>query len=243
MGNAMVNVILKAVEDCDGLEGEEPKCGLAVGVLTKSFAGLSAGSAGIKAKCVDHLTFLVQKPGVNNGQKALNSAAQAASFGQCLVDVKDTVKSLFKATKRILTVKHNCNGHHERHCAHNALKIVASFSAMGQYLAAAVGRCSPHTAKNAALRDEAQCTEQVMELTRHLHNVGRASIDLNKYCEVGEQRLYQLEHGVEVQGTTGGSATLALAALLPFTAVLSFVGGFRFAKTRGLSHESLVEVE
>jgi hypothetical protein len=241
--NAMVNVILKAVEDCGGLEGEEPKCGLAVGVLTRAFAGLSAGSAGIKAKCVDHLDFLVTKPGVNDGTNALNSAAQTASFGECLVDVKDTVKSLFKATKRILTVKENCDGEHERHCAHNALKIVAAFSGMGEYLANAVGRCSPHTKANAKLRDEAQCTAQVMELVRHLHNVGRASVDLNKYCEVGEQRLYQLEHGVEMQSTTSGSVSLFLAALLPFTAVLSFVGGSRFAKTRGLSHESLVEVE
>merc|ERR1712070_376413 len=127
-------------------------------------------------------------------------------------DVKDTVKSLFKATKRLLTVKENCDGEHARHCAHNALKIVASFAGMGQYLAAAVGRCSPNTVKNKGLRDEGQCVEQVMELTRHLQNVGRASVDLNKYCEIGEQRLYQLENRVEVQGTTGGSATLALVA-------------------------------
>merc|ERR1712070_444624 len=230
--NAMVNVILKAVEDCGGLEGEEPKCGMAVGVLTKSFAGLAAGSAGVKAKCVDHLTFLVQKPGVNDDSHALNSAAQTASFGQCLVDVKDTVKSLFKATKRLLTVKENCDGEHERHCAHNALKIVASFAGMGQYLAAAVGRCSPNTVKNQGLRDEGQCAEQVMELTRHLQNVGRASVDLNKYCEIGAERLYQLEHGVEDQS---GSSTLTMgsAALLPFSAVLSFVVGSRFAKFRG----------
>merc|ERR1712072_1319415 len=123
---------------------------------------------------------MVTKPGVNDGTGTLASAGQTASFGQCLVDVKDTVKSLFKATKRILTVKENCDGEHERHCAHNALKIVAAFSGMGQYLAAAVGRCSPNTVKNNGLRDESQCVEQVMELVRHLHNVGRASVDLNK---------------------------------------------------------------
>merc|ERR1711959_711620 len=103
--NAMVNVILKAVEDCEGLQGEHEKCGMAVGVLTRAFAGLSAASAGVAAKCAYKLTFLVTQPGVNDGTGALASAAQTASFGQCLVDVKDIVKSLFKATKRILTVK------------------------------------------------------------------------------------------------------------------------------------------
>jgi len=241
--NAMVNVILKAVEHCQGLEGEEPKCGMAVGVLTKSFAGLAAGSAGVKAKCVDHLTFLVQQPGVNAGTNALNSAAQTASFGQCLVDVKDIVKSLFKATKRTLTVKDNCDCDHPRHCAHNALKIVAAFASMGEYLSAAVGRCSANTVKNEKLREGAECGEQVMELTRHLHNVGRAAVDLNKYCEHVEERLYQLEHGVEVQNGTG-SVTIALAALLPIGAVLGFVGGSRFRKVivqPAREHESLVD--
>merc|ERR1711881_640175 len=106
-----------------------------------AFAGLSAGSAGIKAKCVDHLDFLVTKPGVNDGTNALNSAAQTASFGECLVDVKDTVKSLFKTTKRILTIPKNCDGETEP-CAHNGLKLVAALSSMGQYLAGAIGRCS-----------------------------------------------------------------------------------------------------
>merc|ERR1719482_1983000 len=82
--NAMVNVILKAVEDCEGLEGENDKCGMAVGVLTKAFAGLSGSSAGVAAKCAMGKTFLVTNPTINQGTSALASAAQMASFGQCL---------------------------------------------------------------------------------------------------------------------------------------------------------------
>merc|ERR1719158_1191889 len=96
--NAMLNVILKAVENCGGFEGQHEKCGLAVGVLTRSFAGLAAASAGVTAKCQFKLDFLVTKPGVNDGTSTLASAARTASFGKCLVDVKDTTKSLFKAT-------------------------------------------------------------------------------------------------------------------------------------------------
>merc|ERR1712139_384317 len=155
----------------------------------------------------------------------------------------DTVKSLFKATKRILTVTDNCDGEHKRDCAHNALKIVAAFSSMGQYLAGAIGRCSPNTVANKGLKEGGECAEQSDELVRSLVNVGRAGVDMNKYCEEGEERLYQLEHGVEMQSTTSGSATFALAALLPLTAVLSFVGGSRFAKARTQPHQTLVEVE
>merc|ERR1712098_604492 len=130
------------------------------------------GSAGITAKCPNKLngghglTFLVTSPGVNDGNSALASAAQQASFAQCLVDVEDITKSLFK--------------------------------------------------------------------------------DMNKHCEVGAERLYQLENGdrVEMQSASGSSVTLALAALLPITAVLAFVGGSRFAKARvqpADDHAPLVE--
>merc|ERR1712100_500107 len=53
--NAMVNVILKAVNKCGSLNTEHADCGLAVGVLTRSMAGLPAASAGIVAKCPNEL--------------------------------------------------------------------------------------------------------------------------------------------------------------------------------------------
>merc|ERR1712093_395520 len=156
---------------------------------------------------------------LDNKNGALGSAAQEASFGQCLVDVKDTVKSLFKTTKRILTTPKNCDGDDQADCAHNGLKLVAALSSMGQYLAGAIGRCSPNTAANKGLREGGQCAEQVDELVRHLTNVGRAGVGMKEFCEEGAERLYQLEHGVEMQNG-GSSMTLALAALLPIGAVL-----------------------
>jgi len=64
---------------------------------------------------------------------------------------------------------------------------------------------------------------------------------MKEYCEEGAERLYQLEHGVQVQNG-GSSVTMALAALLPIAAVLGFVGGSRFRKN-AQSHESLVQEE
>jgi len=250
--NAMVNVILKAVQKCGHLESESAQCGLAVGVLTRSFAGMSAAGSGIVAKCPNQwnkftpkqpLVYNVAETVTQDQQSALASAqlaAQAhqnellgtsiASFGQCIVDIKDLTKSLFKAMKRIMTIKQSC-ADGTTHCAHNTLKLIASLSAMGQYLSNAVGRCSPNTVANAKRMTNATCASEVLHLVRHVSNVGRASVDLQQSCEIGAERLYQIEHG-DVENQSSNSVTLGLAAMLPLTAVLSFVGGSRFAKTR-----------
>jgi len=248
--NSMANVILKAVDKCGNLEGENTKCGLQIGVLTKAFAGLAASSSGVVAKCPGPLNagntpgYLVQQPGIASGNSALASAAQQNSFAQCLVDVKDATKSLFKATKRIIDVKENCDGENPRKCAHNSLKIVAAFAAMGEYLAGALGRCSANTVANAKLRADGQCAQEAESLVRHTSNTARASMYLQKYCIADAQRLFELEDGsaTEMQ-SSGSSITLALAAVLPLTAVLGFVGGSRFAKSRVAAHGSLIEAE
>lgn len=284
--NAMVNVILKAVQKCGHLESESAQCGLAVGVLTRSFAGLAAAGSGIAAKC-HHLhpsatissSNLVYTPGggvhavgvrygngnniaapkqplvynvastVTQSQQSALASAQAAaqanqnellgtsmaSFGQCLVDVKDLTKSLFKAMKRIMTMKQSC-ADGTPHCAHNTLKLVASLGAMGQYLSNAVGRCSPATVTKRTY--DAECAGEVSHLVRHVSNVGRAGVDLQQHCQIGAERLYQIEHG-NVEPQSSNSMTLALAAFLPLTAVLSFVGGSRFAKPRAQDFDTL----
>jgi hypothetical protein len=252
--NGMVNVILKAVQKCGHLESESAQCGLAVGVLTRSFAGLAAASSGIAAKCQSTpkqpLVYNVASTVTQSQQSALASAqasaqahqlqavgTQMASFGQCIVDIKDLTKSLFKAMKRIMTMKQSC-ADGTPHCAHNTLKLVASLGAMGQYLSNAVGRCSPATVTNANRITNSECAGEISHLVRHVSNVGRASVDLQQSCEIGAERLYQIEHG-EVENQSSNSMTLALAAFLPLTAVLSFVGGSRFAKPRAQNFDTL----
>jgi len=245
--NGMVNVILKGVEQCGSLDGENAKCGLSVGVLTKTFAGVAASSAGVTAKCPNALngnkglTFLInQQHGtmVTQGNGALASAAQQASFAQCLVNVGDLTKAIFKAGKRLTTVKENCNGNSDKHCAHNALKVVASFAAMGEFLAGSIGRCTANTAANAQLKEDTQCSRESMHLVNALDRMASAGLAMKAECMEGETRLYELEHSAgAAQG--GSSLTMGLAALLPLTAVLAFVGGSRFAKT----HNAVVTVE
>merc|ERR1712159_5183 len=145
----------------------------------------------------------------------------------------------FKTTKRILTIPKNRDGDTED-CAHNGLKLTAALSSMGQYLAGAIGRCSPNTVANKGLREGGECAEQVDELVRYATDVGRAGVGLHENCEGGAERLYELEHGVEVQSGSS-SMTMALAAFLPITAVLAFVGGSRFRKN-AQAHELVMEL-
>jgi len=242
--NSMVNVILKAVQKCGHLESESAQCGLAVGVLTRSFAGLAAASSGIAARCpnkhlnnntvsmptvygvpvYDQQTALASASGVANADKAT-----PATFAQCLVDIKDLTKSLFKAIKRIMTIQDSCEDGN-RHCAHNTLKLVASIGAMGEYLSSAIGKCQMNVVTQAKLITNSECASEAMHLVRHVSNVGRAGVDLQQNC-VADARLFQIEHG-DVEPQSSNSMTLALAAFLPLTAVLSFVGGSRFAKPR-----------
>jgi len=235
--NAMINVVLKAVEECGQLgEGENVKCGLAAGVLTKTFAGVAAASAGVAAKCPSMfnggkaLNFLVNGPSVNQGNGAIASAAQSSNFASCLVDVPDVVKSLFKATNRLIHVKGACNGD-DRLCARNSLKVVAALSALGQYLAGAVGDCTAQTVANAKLQGDATCASSALELVRHLTRLGSAGTALQMECASGEARLYALEHGedIEKEGKSN-SLTFILGAFLPIAAVFGFVGGSRVAK-------------
>jgi len=236
--NAMINVILKAVDGCGQLgEGENVKCGLAAGVLTKTFAGVAAASAAVAAKCPSMfnngkaLNFLVDGPSVNQGNGALASAAQQAKFATCFVDVPDVVKSLFKATNRLIHIKSACNGENDRLCTRNSLKVVAALSALGQYLAGAVGDCSAQAATK--LQADATCSSAALELVRHLTRLGSAGTALQMECAGGEQRLYALEHGEEVEENgSSHSLTFILGAFLPVAAVFGFVGGSRVAKTQ-----------
>merc|ERR1712216_1038677 len=117
-------------------------------------------------------------------------------------------------------------------CAHNSLKVVASLAAMGEYLAGSIGRCSANTAANAGLKENTQCAAEAEQLVGSLNRMASASIGMKQSCLGGEARLFELEHGEGAQ-SSGSSFTIGLAALLPLTAVVSFVGGSRFGKSRG----------
>merc|ERR1712185_841183 len=174
--------------------------------------------------------------GINANNSFTNYGGFSNHFGQCLIDVKDTVKSLFKATARILTVTDNCADIHSPACNKNVAKIVAAFSDMGSYLAGAVGKCSNGT----QIDVEAQCAQYSLKLFDALADVDRSAAGMQMGCGLtAAQRKYLEEDDDLVAPASGSSATtFSLAALLPFTAVVAFVGGKRLA--RGASHADVL---
>merc|ERR1719181_1856922 len=224
--NGMVNVILKAVNSCGKLKTDNHKCGLAVGVLTESYAGLAAASSGIVAKCLNKLNNFQSLETV--GQSMENAGASAgavnnayhgntlatlpgnpnfvnlqggASLGQCIVNVKNSMKSLFKAIARIMTIKHNCK-EDEKHCAHNGLKVMAGFVGLGEFLSGAIGKCTPMSAENIPTKERAICAQYSLKLVHQLGVVDRASVQMSKDCELShDQRLYLEEEEDDEKNT------------------------------------------
>jgi hypothetical protein len=278
--NGMVNVILKAVDKCGKLKTDNHKCGLAVGVLIEGYAGLAAASSGIVAKCPNALNHFhpletvgqamnnaAASAGHNNnwghgnaiatlpGQAAGNAnfvnLQGGAALGQCIVNVKNTMKSLFKAIARIMTIKHNCKDPESKHCAHNSLKIMSGFIGMGEFLSGAIGKCTPmESAENYKTKSDAICAQYSLKLVHQLGVVDRASIQMSKDCELtGAQRarLYAEEQEDVDTSDRAAPVSLGLVALFPICAVLAFVAGSRFAKTRAQipqqDCESLMSVE
>merc|ERR1719453_1264817 len=113
---------------------------------------------------------------------------------------------------------------------------------MGSLLAGTVDHCS------AKPNEDAACAEESLALVHELQNVGRASVAMNKACHLNEaERLYlDNEDAPIAPAANNNGVTFGLAALLPITAVLSFVGGSRIAKARTAAprdFESLEQAE
>jgi len=238
--NSMINVILKATDKCGAIHTHHPKCGIAASLLTQEMAGLASSSGGIIQKCF-------QAPAHGN-----NFAHQEPAM--CVVNIKNTAKSLFKTIKAFMALKDNCKEQGSRACASNALRIVGGFAGIGEFLAGALGQCSTNGFAGT------RCAQESEDVTKSLLKVAQAGVDLNRECEekpekeapppapapvfpapvtsapvtsaqfavLNSGRLYSKGEG-QTQTAMGSTTNLLLAAFLPVTAIVSFVGGRRYA--------------
>lgn len=227
--NSMVNVILASVDKCGSLQTENKECGLAISTLTKHAGGITEASGGIAQKC-----FQGPAHGLHWNE---------ASPAQCVVDVKDTAKSLFKVIKSFLQLEKakSCQKGDTEDCATNALQIVGAFGGIGEYLAGAVGKCSPSGKYKGAL-----CGQQATRLVQQLTEFSERAVDVSEACVPGGGKALEKKDDMDagedivdeprlysVQGKQIGlpSTNILLVAFLPVTAIVSFVGG-RFAGRR-----------
>jgi len=234
--NGMVNVIVKALESCGHLKSAKIECGQSVGRLTESIAGLSAASGGVVATCPNKL----EPRYISTVRGSLAEADQYGheEFGACMVDVKATMKSLFHAIKRLMTLEEHCEDPHSEKCTHNVLKVVDSFASIGEMIASALNHCivcKPGDAGCEKMREDADCAAQSTRLVDEVNNVARAAVGMDEHCDISKAERLFLDDDEDTiaTGTGGTSVTLGLVALLPLTAVVAFMGGSRIAKTRG----------
>merc|ERR1711959_591511 len=175
----------------------------------------------------------------------------------CTIDLKNTAKGLFKATKKLTETHHECKKG-QQDCASNVLNVVGALAGMGQFVAGAVGQCKRTTAVNPAATAgnidtrPSLCTQAAAALLEYTTKVSQDGIVLSEKCkeeekeeapafapapapvltEVVEQEVPRLfeQDGNKVAGSS--SMNLVLGAFLPVTAIVSFVGGRFYANRR-----------
>jgi len=260
--NRMSLIIVEAVAKCGEIKTDRPECGYSIGELTRSVALLTSASAGIVAKCpneYNHGTPLVTVSGALDAAStagggsntatnvaAANGAGFNPTFGQCIINVKDSVKSLFKAVKRTMVLKESCDAGDEHECDFNAVKLLDAFIGMSEFISGAVGKCSL-TPKN---RANGQCAQQASKLTHATGAVVNAGGMISHFCApTPVERLYldSLDQKKTAAAPATSGLTMGLTALLPITAVVAFVAGKRLAKVRSAQplpdEEMLVQSE
>jgi hypothetical protein len=214
--NGMINTIVRSVENCGTLSTEHDQCAMAVSELTAASAGLAAAVGNVYDGCPK----LAAKTAA--GGRRLGHPLDTR-LGHCIVNAKEAVTTLFSAADSFSHIHKDCETAGAK-CENNALSLVAGLAKLGAFLAGAVDTCmvNPNV--------KAECAEDSLKLVAGLHAVAKAGMGVSGACKVDEADRLYLENGGKA--ATSNSMPLALAALLPISAVLSFVAGSRFAKYR-----------
>lgn len=230
---SMINIILRAVEKCGRLNTVNRKCGLASSRLTESMAGIAAASGGIIQKCpndmhvthTEHCACAKGTPGCSCAHKWSHD-----NKAMCVVDLKDSMKSLMKSIVYITKLKKTSEDGGAM--TGNALGLVAALAGLGEYVAGAVGHCS-HKAVMI------ECGSAISELIKDLTKLAEAGAAMKTVCAPTEgvvpltapERLYENK----AAAAAGSTPNFVLAAFLPIAAVVSFVGGRYYA---GRQHQN-----
>jgi hypothetical protein len=180
-------------------------------------------------------------------QKCEKNAVVAPSTGtaavMCTLSLKNTGKHLFKTISALQKASSACSGGNHEKCSANILEIVASFAAVGEYVAATVGQCQRASGALASRTKEELCAGAVQGLVHHTAKAAEAGINLKRACSASgtvvvmeqQQRLY-VQDGVKVAGVP--VANFVLGAFLPITAIVGFVGGRFYAGRRARTDQT-----
>merc|ERR1711988_9442 len=176
--NSMINVILKAINKCDGLHTANKACALKASGLTEHTAALSAAAGMAYQKC----------PSLFGQAKAPAAMGAIAAPVMCTVDIKNTAKHLFHVTKLLTKTGNKCEGGASNGCTVNALDVTGSFAGMGSWLAGAMGHCKRTSvlagAAAAAKADTrvSLCAQAATALIEQTLKVAQDGVELSELC-------------------------------------------------------------
>lgn len=228
--NGMLNVILKALHKCGDFSASDSKCTMAGLKLSKASAGVGASAANVAQHCENSTAQLASNAAtaIGGGTHSLLTNGNWAQQdpAQCIVDVKDSLKNLFKAIHPLLSISDKCS-RDSLHCTATSLDVVAALTGFGGYLAGAVGHCSPPSTVAGSV-----CAEASLQLVEDLTKIGQHGVEAHEHCTVAQSRLYnerQAKFGQKAGAAT--STNLILAAFIPVTAIAGFVGGGRLMRS------------
>jgi len=235
--NSMVNVLLRTLDKCDALHGANKACGMQASKLTEYTAGLGQAAETVAQKCE---------------KNAVVAPSTGTAAVMCTLSLKNTGKHLFKTISALRKSSSACStGDHEA-CTANILEIVASFAAVGEYIAGTVGQCQRASGALASRTKEELCAGAVQGLVHHTAKAAEAGVNLKGACSgpkitvgieqaqttVGIEeaaRLYA-QDGVKVAGVP--VANVVLGAFLPVTAIVGFIGGRVYATRRARTEQT-----
>jgi len=235
--NSMVNVLLHTLDKCDALHGANKACGMQASKLTEYTAGLGQAAETVAQKCE---------------KNAVVAPSTGTAAVMCTLSLKNTAKHLFKTISALRKSTSACStGDHEA-CTANILEIVASFAAVGEYIAGTVGQCQRASGALASRTKEELCAGAVQGLVHFTAKAAEAGVNLKGACSgpkitvgieqaqttVGIEeaaRLYE-QDGVKVAGVP--VANVVLGAFLPVTAIVGFIGGRVYATRRARTEQT-----
>jgi len=227
----MAGAIADLIGSCDK-EAQVGQCGESVNKLVGATAGLAASGGLMANKCGK-----IPPPGSDADADLPPSVEPATQFGKCTADAGDSINSIFQASNVFRESKKHCSGKGEG-CPTSALNVLSIIANMGSYIASTVSDCQQYKDEQNKVDSPAyvaglECTESILSSIAGLSDVAAIGLNIKDDCEATSSRLYlESNTGAKTGGAFQNPTVLVLAAILPITAVASFVAGSRFSKSR-----------
>lgn len=220
--------IIRILDDCKLLNDQNVECGEQAAELVQATAGLS-GSIG---KTLEHCPR-PQLTGTTPDDISADAFPEEV-VAKCSVYVKDSAKSIFDAVTAISQVKKCEPG--SKQCVRNGFFVADALAGLGSYLAGTFGYCDRAvqkvTGRTTIDSRAALCAESVEGIIKFSSQIANAGLGLSDACgsKTGVPRLYDVQE--DTATIAYSSPNMLLAALLPVTAIVAFVGGRAYGKRR-----------